>query len=137
MKKILVVDDDEGYLLATGVLLENAGYGVRAAHNPAEAREKLETGVPDLILLDVLMPGEDGFTFADELAKDARFSAIPVVLVTAVAENPGQIMEAFGKDKGLTASDILPKSMVHKRLLDAVTTALSEKEPETTPGQNG
>jgi CheY-like chemotaxis protein len=124
-QKILLVDDDEGFLLAAGRLLEAAGYEVTPAQSAAEARTKLEVELPDLILLDVLMPGEDGFAFADNLAKDEKLSEIPVVLVTAVAESPGQMMYALEKDKGLTASDILPKSGVHERLIDTVGAVLA------------
>ena len=73
-QKILLVDDDEGFLLAAGHLLEAAGYDVTRAENVAAARTQLKTGLPDLIVLDVIMPGEDGFTFADNLAKDQKLS---------------------------------------------------------------
>jgi len=124
---ILLVDDDEGFLLAAGHLLDAAGYEVIPAPNAAEARTQLETKLPDLILLDVIMPGEDGFALADEIAKDKRLAGIPVVLVTAVAENPGQMMHAFEEDKGLTAVNILAKSAAHKRLVETVADALAAK----------
>ena len=123
-KKILLVDDDEGFLLAARHLLEAAGYDVTPAVGAAEARTHLESQTPDLILLDVLMPGEDGFTFADNLSKDQARSQIPVVLVTAVADSSGQMMYALEHDKGLTASDILPKSAAHERLIDTVAAVL-------------
>lgn len=124
-KRILVVDDDEGYLLAVRRLLESEGYGVSTARSPAEARDQLASEVPDLILLDVLMPAEDGFTFAQTLSNDERLSDVPVVLVTAVADSPGQIMYALETDRGVTAQDILPKSKVHERLLEMVAGALN------------
>ena len=52
-ERILLVDDDEGFLLAAGHLLEAAGYEVIRAPSAAEARTKLESSLPDLILLDV------------------------------------------------------------------------------------
>ena len=126
-RKILMVDDDKGFLLAAGRLLEAAGYEVTRAEGAAQARECLASERPDLILLDVLMPGEDGFTFADALAKDEALADIPMVLVTAVAENAGQIMFALEHDKGLTAADILPKSAAHERLVDTVAAVLGEE----------
>lgn len=123
-QSVLLVDDDEGFLLAAGRLLEAAGYEVTRAASAAEARTRLESGLPDVILLDVIMPGEDGFTFADEIAKDERLTGIPVVLVTAVAESPGQMMHAFETGQGLTASNILPKSAAHKELVQTVAAAL-------------
>jgi len=123
-RKILLVDDDEGFLLAARHLLEDAGYDVTPAVGAAEARARLETELPDVILLDVLMPGEDGFTLADNLAKDERYSDVPVVLVTAVAESAGQVMYAMEHDKGLTATDILKKSEAHEQLVPTVAAVL-------------
>jgi CheY-like chemotaxis protein len=124
---VLLVDDDEGFLLAAGRLLEAAGYEVISAISAAEARKRLEAELPDLILLDVIMPGEDGFTFADEVAKEQKLAGIPVVLVTAVAESPGQMMHAFEENKGLTAQNILPKSAAHTELVKTVAAALAAK----------
>jgi len=126
-QKILLVDDDEGFLLAAGRLLEAAGYEVVRAAGAADARVKLDSGLPDLILLDVIMPGKDGFAFSDELAGDQELASIPVVLVTAVAEHPGQMMGAFEEDRGLTAVNILPKSAAHTELVDTVAAALAAK----------
>ena len=126
-QRILMVDDDEGFLLAAGRLLEAAGYDVTPAESAAQARERLAAQRPDLIILDVLMPGEDGFTFADNLAKDAKLADIPIVLVTAVAESPGQMMYAFERDKGLTAARVLRKSDAHTQLVDTVAAVLKEK----------
>lgn len=123
-QKVLMIDDDEGFLLAAGRLLEAAGYEVARATGAEQAREQLTGDLPDLILLDVIMPGKDGFAFADEVAKDDRLSGIPIVLVTAVAENAGQMMHAFQENAGLPARDILPKSAAHSQLVDTVAAAL-------------
>ena len=123
-QRILLIDDDEGYLLATRRLLEGAGYEVSAAANTAEARKQLQSAKPDLILLDVIMPGEDGFTFAQELSDSKVIAGVPVILVTAVGDSQGQMMSAFENDKGLTTVDVLPKSQVHKCLLECVASAL-------------
>jgi CheY-like chemotaxis protein len=126
-QKILLVDDDEGFLLAAGRLLEAEGYEVIRAPGADEARARLDEGLPDLILLDVIMPGKDGFTFADEIAKDQRVAGVPVVLVTAVAESPGQMMHAFEENLGTTAADVLPKSAAHSQLIQTVQAALAPK----------
>ena len=126
-QKILLVDDDEGFLLAAGHLLEAAGYEVVRTASAAEARATLDSELPDLILLDVIMPGKDGFRFSDELAADQELAGIPVVLVTAVAEHAGQMMGAFGEDKGLAAVSILPKSAAHTELVDTVAAVLATK----------
>ena len=135
-KVILVIDDDLGFLLAAERLLEAEGYSVVTASSAAIARSRLEAIVPDLILLDVVMPGEDGFALARELSRERRLDGVPVVLVTAVAENPGQMLEAFGKGDGCTASDILPKSLVHDQLLRVVAEALESRRPQRAPEQD-
>ena len=126
-EKVLLVDDDEGFLLAAGHLLKGAGYEVTSALNADEARSQLDAALPDVILLDVIMPGKDGFAFAEEVAQDERLAGIPVVLVTAVAESSGQMMHAFGENQALTAVDILPKSSAHTKLVDTVAAALAKK----------
>ena len=125
-KKILLVDDDEGFLLAAGRLLEAAGYEVTRAPNAARAQAELESEVPDLILLDVIMPGQDGFSFADQISKDEKLANIPIVLVTSVAENAGQMMTAFEENHGLPAADILPKSTAHTQLVSTVAAVLDK-----------
>ena len=127
-KKILMIDDDEGYLLAAGRLLETAGYDLSTAQSAAEARALLESETPDLILLDVIMPVKDGLTFAEELAADETVAGIPVVLVTASADSAGRTMYAFEKGQGLTVADVLPKSEAHNRLVECVAAALNERE---------
>ncbi len=124
---ILIVDDDEGYLLAARHLLEAEGYAVRTAASAQEAREQLGLSLPDLILLDVLMPAEDGFTFAEKLSEDERCADVPIVLVTAVAERPGQVMYALEQGKGCTVADILQKSQAPTRLAETVTRALGRQ----------
>ena len=129
-RRVLLVDDDEGFLLAAGRLLEAAGYEVGRASSATDARTQLDAQAPDLILLDVIMPGKDGFTFADELAADAKLGEVPIVLVTAVAENPGQMMTAFAKDMGMPASSILPKSAAHEKLVETVAAVLEARESD-------
>ena len=130
-QKILLIDDDEGYVLATRGLLEAAGYEVSTAGSVG-ARKQLESKTPDLILLDMIMPAEDGFTFAQRLSQSKVVTEVPVILVTAVAESQGQIMSACEQDEGLTAVDILPKSQVHERLLECVASVFGESQDART-----
>lgn len=125
-RKILVVDDDEDYVLAIEKMLEAEGYLVSTAANSAEAEKLLKSELPDLILLDVVMPGKDGFALADELAENKKLSGIPVVLVTSVADSSGRIMHSFEEGKGCTAVDILPKSNAPERLVPVIQEVLGE-----------
>lgn len=83
---VLVVEDDEDIREAMVGILEAQGYTVSAAHHGAEALAQLQTGhVPCLILLDLMMPVMDGWTFCEEREKDPALAAIPVVVVSAVS----------------------------------------------------
>jgi len=125
-ERILIVDDDKDYLLAAKLTLEAESYVVATATDTNEASAELKTSRPDLILLDVMMPGQDGFTFCDELKESPEYAGIPIVLVTAVAENPGMMMHAFEKDLGLSAEDVLPKTAAQKDLAGAVRRGLGK-----------
>jgi CheY-like chemotaxis protein len=82
---ILIVEDNEANRLLAGAVLEREGYRVEMAGNAEEALQKLANGSPDLILMDVQMPGMDGLTLTRRLKGDARTANIPVVALTALA----------------------------------------------------
>lgn len=100
-KKVLVVEDDKDIRASVIEVLEDAGFLTGAAANGMEALELLRRGpLPDLILLDLMMPVMDGFTFRQEQGKNATWSAIPVVIMSA----DGNIMAK--KEKAGTADYI-------------------------------
>jgi len=82
---ILIVEDNEANRLLAGAVLEREGYRVEMAGNAEEALQKLASGSPDLILMDVQMPGMDGLTLTRRLKGEARTADIPVVALTALA----------------------------------------------------
>lgn len=82
---ILIVEDNEANRLLAGAVLEREGYRVEMAGNAEEALLTLANGSPDLILMDVQMPGMDGLTLTRRLKGDARTANIPVVALTALA----------------------------------------------------
>ena len=82
---ILVVEDNEAnQLLATSVLMRE-GYRVEVAGSAEEALETLKRQAPDLILMDVQLPGKDGLQLAKELKADPATAPIPIVALTALA----------------------------------------------------
>ena len=86
MKKpalILVVEDNVGSLMLATVLLETEGFEVAGAESAEEARTILATRTPDLILMDVQLPGIDGLEFTREIKSDTATAAIPVIALTA------------------------------------------------------
>lgn len=83
MKKVLLVDDDTVFVETVEFALKQNDCLVSVAKNSEEAIEKLNFSIPDIILLDIMMPGMDGITLCKELRKEPKFSAIPILIVTA------------------------------------------------------
>lgn len=91
---VLIVDDSPINLKLASEVLEAANFKVDVAEDAEEAQAMLETLSPDLILMDLALPGMDGLTLTRILKADARFKAIPVIAVTAFAMN-GDAEKAF------------------------------------------
>lgn len=83
-RKILVVDDDQDFRRAIVNVIRRAGYGVLQAQDGEDALRSVEKEIPDLILLDYRMPGEDGLSVAANIKR--RISAVPIIIITAYAE---------------------------------------------------
>jgi len=86
MTKILVIDDEAPIRLLCRVNLEAEGMTVSEAADGPSGLERARADAPDVILLDVMMPGLDGWRVAEQLLEDASTSRIPIVFLTARAE---------------------------------------------------
>lgn len=117
-KQVLVVDDDAGLQNLLQVILELEGYDVTVAKNGLVALEKLKFQRPDLILLDILMPGMDGFTFVKELEQRGLRPGIPILILTADAR-AGEQIQRMGFEGYLT------KPFELRRFVAEVTKLLS------------
>lgn len=82
MTKIMVVDDDPGIQVLMNKILGKAGYEVTKAVSGEEALEKLKSEKPDLVLLDVMMPGLNGWETLQKIRGDAATKDLPVIMVT-------------------------------------------------------
>jgi CheY-like chemotaxis protein len=86
-RRVLVVEDEPENRLFIGMMLRNEGYDVSEAEDGPSAFEMLSNGTsPELILLDVMMPGLNGWQVFERLRQDARWAQIPVVMLTALAQ---------------------------------------------------
>ena len=83
--QILIVEDNAGSLMLATVALEFEGYSVTGAESAEEARRILKTSKPDLILMDIQLPGMDGLEFTRELKASEATAGIPVIALTAHA----------------------------------------------------
>ncbi len=80
MKKIMIVDDEPQILTLVKIMFEMKGYRVSEAKSGAECLKKLKNEKPDLILLDIMLPGEDGWEILKEIKKDEKTKNIPVAM---------------------------------------------------------
>jgi len=124
LKKILIVDDDAFIRRPLEFILRKEGYEATTAVNGADCLEKVESDLPDLIFLDVMMPGQDGFTVCGTLKGDERFAHIPVILLSARGQENDR---KRGLDLG--AADFMTKPYSPQEPLRRVREILSEEEP--------
>ena len=120
-RNILVVEDNPDELQVTRESLEEAGFAVGAASNGIEALRKAHMVPPDLILLDVMMPGLNGFTVCQNLRENPITAAIPILVLTGLCSQISQI-SAF--ESG--ASDYLTKPFVPEELISRVEKLLDK-----------
>jgi twitching motility two-component system response regulator PilH len=83
IKNILLVDDSKTELHFLSDLLEKRGYKVRTAENGEDAMRRLGEETPDLVLMDVVMPGQNGFQLTRAITRDPRFVNVPVIMCTS------------------------------------------------------
>ncbi len=91
MTKILIVDDETDLRFVIGKMLEREGYEVVEAQSGEDALELLKEIVPDLILLDVMMPGIDGWVTCSKIKGGQKTSNIPVVMLTAKVSDEDKV----------------------------------------------
>jgi two-component system, OmpR family, response regulator len=123
--RILIVDDDEGIRTLIGSFLEKHGFRVDTAANPAAMRDALAARAYSLIVLDVMMPGEDGLSALRRLQQERRRP--PVIMLSAVGTDVDRIV---GLEMG--ADDYLPKPCNPRELLARIRTVLRRSEPPET-----
>ena len=118
-KTILVVEDDLDLVELLRFNLDNAGFSVVAATDGAEALKKSKALLPDLILLDLMLPELDGFAVCEILRRDERTARIPIIILTAMS---GELARVAGIGAG--ANDFITKPFSPKQLLSRIESAL-------------
>jgi len=114
IRKILLVDDSKTELHYLSDLLGKRGYTVRTAENGEEAMRRLGEEKPDLILMDVVMPGQNGFQLTRAITRDPRFANVPVIMCTSKNQETDKVwgMRQGARDyivKPVSQSDLLAK----------------------------
>lgn len=113
--KILLVDDSRTELHHMSELLRQAGYSVRTAENGQQALTSLVEDKPDLILMDVVLPGSNGFQLTRTITRDQRFADLPVI----ICSSKGQVTDkVWGMRQG--ARDYVVKPVDAQELLGKI-----------------
>jgi len=124
-QKILLVDDDPGIRMICRDVLEGQGYLVREASDGDSAQKEARRFRPDLVLVDVMMPGMDGFTLAQKLRGDRETSLTPIIFLSARGQTADKV-RAFK----LGAEDYLVKPFDSAELVARVEKALARRDLE-------
>lgn len=118
--KILLVDDDVDFVESTKMVLESKPYEVIVAREGDEGLRLAREKNPDLILLDIIMPVQDGFTAAEQLKKDPQLSKIPVLMLTSFSQRIGETSIPVSRGLKLEAEDYIEKPVSPEELLSRV-----------------
>ncbi|MDR9467767.1 response regulator [Marinospirillum sp.] len=123
MAKVLVVDDEPNIVLSLEFLMQQAGFEVKTAEEGETALELVASFQPDLLLLDISLPGISGFEVLETLREQDEFKRLPIIMLTA----HGREVE---KEKGLAlgADDYITKPFSTRQLVDKVTALIQEKD---------
>jgi len=122
---VLVVDDNEDIVAIVSRILLDRGYEVRIARDGPGALESVRQQRPDVVLLDMMMPGMDGMQVLDHLKRNPGSGSIPVVMVTAKSEDRDVLA---GYESG--ADYYITKPFTARQILYAVGLVLGTKEPD-------
>ncbi len=120
MKRILVVDDEIGALTLIGIMLDRGGFEVVKAKDATQGLNTLEKDTPDMIILDVMMPGIDGIELCRMLRQRSQTANTPVLILSARGDAESVMR---GMDAG--ATDYLPKPILHHDLVAKVRQMLN------------
>lgn len=120
--KVLIIDDDDDSLAIARLRLQTDGYDILSASSAEEGLQKISNDVPDLVLLDVQMPGRSGFEVCAELKSDQRLCNIPVIFLSAADDTSEKV-----KGLDLGAVDYVTKPFDVFELRARVRAALRTK----------
>lgn len=120
-KHILIVDDEIGALTLIGIMLERGGFEVLKARDAKIALNLLDDATPDLIILDVMMPGMNGIDLCQVIRQREETRTTPVLILSARGDAESIIR---GIEAG--ANDYLPKPILHHDLVSKVRSMLGE-----------
>ncbi len=123
MAHILIVDDSPTEVYVFRTMLEKHGHTVSVASGGEEGIEKIREEKPDLVLMDIVMPGLNGFQATRQLTRDPETSSIPVIIISTKGEESDRV---WGLRQG--AKDYLAKPVNEEQLINKVNALLDEEQ---------
>ena len=111
---ILVVDDSKTELHHLSDLLGKQGYAVRTAENAEDALRRLAEHKPDLILMDVVMPGQNGFQLTRSITRDPRFADVPVIMCTSKNQETDKVWGMRQGARDYIVKPVNSEELIHK-----------------------
>ena len=121
-KRILVVDDEKGIQTLLREVLVHEGYEVASAASGAEADAEIRRQIPDLVILDVSLPGEDGISICGRLKNDTATMSVPIILMTAKYDSTLDAKKGLGAG----ADEYVVKPFLNSVMLGNVKHLLGE-----------
>ena len=125
MSRVLVVEDESAIAELISINLRHAGYEVTVAADAAQAQAAVDGVLPDLVLLDWMLPGQSGLSLAKRWRGEARTRDLPIVMLTARSQESDKVS---GLDAG--ADDYLTKPFSTQELLARIRALLRRKAPQ-------
>lgn len=119
--KILIVDDDPGVVRPLEFLLKHNGYTIRAVGTGEAALQAIKESLPDLVLLDILLPSIDGFEICQIIREDPRYRKVKIVFMTAMVRDVD-----VAKGLALGADAYMTKPFGNTDLLDTLKELLDK-----------
>ncbi len=123
MAHILIVDDSPTEVYVFRTILEKHGYTVSVAGDGEEGMERIREERPDLVLMDIVMPGLNGFQATRQLTRDPETSSIPIVIISTKGEESDRV---WGLRQG--AKDYLAKPVSEEQLIGKIRSLLGEEQ---------
>jgi DNA-binding response OmpR family regulator len=118
--KLLVVDDDPDILDAITTILGTQPYTIDTARDGVECLDKVRADIPDLIILDLLMPKKDGFAVVRELRENPKYAKVPILILTSVREDASRRRYELETGLAMDVQDYVEKPISPMDLLDRV-----------------
>ncbi len=112
--KILLVDDSKTELHVLSEMLTKKGYQVRTAENGDDAIKRLQEEKPDLILMDVVMPGQNGFQLTRAITRDPIFAGVPVIICTSKNQETDRVWGMRQGAKDYVVKPVNPEELLAK-----------------------